>query len=57
MPTQPWKPKWFTGETVDHPKHELVELFWDKVDEAENEGYRVEDYAVDRGIQYGIIGQ
>jgi len=57
MPTQPWKPSWFTGVSEPHPKPELVELFWKTVDEAEKNGYNRKDYEIDRGIKYGIIGK
>lgn len=57
MPTQPWKPAWFTGEPQDHPHQDLVELFWLYVDMAKQNGYNIDDYAVNRNVKYGIIGR
>ena len=62
MPTQPWKPKWFTGESIEHPKEELIDVFWKKVEEAELTGYYPEDYDPTDDpsyvpVEYGIIGQ
>ena len=55
--TQPWQPKWFTGEVQEHPRKDLVEIYEKAYDEAVLEGYKLEDYEVDRGVKYGIIGQ
>lgn len=58
MPTQPWKPKWFTGTPQKHPKPELSKLFWKSVEEAENNGYKVNDYIPSKqNHRYGIIGK
>ena len=57
MPTQPWQPAWFTGEIQDHPRPDLVELYHQTYAEAEAAGYNIEDYAVNRGVNYGIIGK
>tara|TARA_Y100000114_G_scaffold91489_1_gene84960 strand:- start:53 stop:781 length:729 start_codon:yes stop_codon:yes gene_type:complete len=57
MATQPWQPKWFTGEVQEHPRKDLVEIYEKAYDEAVLEGYKLEDYEVDRGVKYGIIGQ
>ena len=57
MPTQPWKPSWFTGETQEHPNPKLVELFWVYVEMAKNNGYKIEDYAGEGGVKYNIIGK
>jgi hypothetical protein len=57
MPTQPWKPAWFTGDPQDHPHPDLVELFWLYVDMAKENGYNIDDYAVNRNVKYGIIGR
>lgn len=34
MPTQPWKPAWFRGQTQPHPRTDLVELWEQYRDEA-----------------------
>ena len=57
MPTQPWKPAWFTGTPEEHPRQDLVELYHKTFEEAEANGYKLEDYAIDRGVKYGIIGK
>ena len=57
MPTQPWKPAWFTGEVEEHPYDDLVQLFWLYVDMAKESGYNIDDYAVNRNVKYGIIGK
>lgn len=57
MPTQPWKPAWFTGTPEEHPRQDLVELYHKTFEEAEANGYKLEDYAIDRGVTYGIIGK
>ena len=49
--------KWFTGEVQEHPRKDLVEIYERAYDEAVLEGYKLEDYDVDRGVKYGIIGK
>jgi len=39
MATQPWRPEWYVGEQLDHPRYDLVKLFWDTCEEARNHGY------------------
>ncbi len=34
MATQPWRPGWYTGTPVDHPRKDVVQLYHDKVIEA-----------------------
>ena len=57
MPTQPWRPAWFTGEPKAHPRPDLAELVWEMAREAEENGYNIKDYTQNRGIGYGIIGK
>ena len=57
MPTQPWRPAWFTGEAKEHPRKDLVEIYEKAYDEAVLEGYKLEDYEIDRGVKYGVIGK
>jgi hypothetical protein len=57
MPTQPWAPAWFTGEAQNHPRPDLVDVFHDAYQAALDAGYKLEDYAVNRGVNYGIIGK
>jgi hypothetical protein len=39
MPTQPWKPAWFRGQTREHPRRDLVALWEQYRDEAIAAGY------------------
>lgn len=57
MPTQPWKPRWFTGIPEEHPRKDLVDLFHNTYKEAEEAGYSIDNYDIDRGVTYGIIGR
>jgi hypothetical protein len=57
MATQPWKPRWYTGEGREHPRKDLVDLFWNTVEEAKQNGYKVEDYQNTNNYHYGIIGK
>ena len=57
MPTQPWRPEWFKGEVAEHPHPHLEEVFFRMYKEAEFMGYKIEDYKIDRGVKYGIIGK
>ena len=38
-------------------RKDLVEIYERAYDEAVLEGYKLEDYDVDRGVKYGIIGK
>jgi len=44
MRTQPWHPSWFAGKHEPHEHPDLEQLFWDTVERAKAEGYKVEDY-------------
>lgn len=57
MATQPWKPNWYVGQVREHPRKDLVELFWKTVEEAKQNGYKIEDYQNSNNYQYRIIGQ
>jgi|TARA_R110000823_G_scaffold78546_13_gene179025 lipopolysaccharide biosynthesis glycosyltransferase len=57
MQTQPWRPSWFTGESLPHPNLELVELFWNAVECAQEEGYNRKDYMPRDVVTYNIIGR
>lgn len=57
MPTQPWKPAWFTGDVMPHPNQLLVDLFWNAVECAEAVGYKREDYMPEGHVEYNIIGK
>ena len=48
---------WFTGEVKDHPRPDLVELYHKTYADAEAAAHNIEDYAINRGVNYGIIGK
>ncbi len=54
MPTQPWKPGWFTGETQPHPRKDIEEEFWNLSRECVNMEWPVQ-YESD--ITYNVIGR
>ena len=57
MATQPWKPSWYVGPKNEHPRDDIVQVFWDTLEEAAGvEGFVLHEPG--RVIQdYGIIGQ
>lgn len=57
MATQPWKPSWYVGPKNEHPRDDIVQVFWDTFEEATGvEGFVLHEPG--RVIQdYGIIGQ
>ena len=57
MATQPWRPAWYNGPIEDHPKQDLVNLFWKLAEDAEDSGYNLKDYSIDRGVTYNCIGK
>ena len=56
MSTQPWKPAWFTGVCRDHPRPDLVKLWFDTKKEALGAGYTPKLYNDTFG-KYNIIGR
>lgn len=56
MSTQPWKPAWFTGTPEEHPRQDLVKLFWHVLEEAKAAGYQPK-IPNTPPIQYNIIGR
>ena len=58
MATQPWRPEWYVGEQLDHPRYDLSKLFWDTCEEARDHGYipRERKLGNDKFI-YDIIGK
>lgn len=55
MATQPWKPKWFTGVTEEHPRKDLVDLWFKLRDQCYAEGVKLN--LVNNQIKYNIIGK
>jgi hypothetical protein len=56
MATQPWAPKWFTGTPREHPRQDLVQLWFDMRDEAIENGWspRISN---EKFGDYSIIGK
>ena len=59
MATQPWRPSWYTGNKAEHPRKDVVELFYNKVTEAKKAGK--EQYVPGKDYpllnEYNIIGR
>lgn len=56
MATQPWEPWWFTGTAEEHPRKDLVELFEQKLIEANDAGFYGQAGAYPP-LEYNIIGK
>ena len=58
MATQPWRPNWYTGESMEHPRKDLVKLFWDTLEEAKQAGYTLRERATAQNkFVYNFIGK
>ena len=58
MSTQPWKPAWFEGTPEEHPRKDVVDLFWNTLKEAEENGYdHTQRIPEEKFGEYNIIGQ
>ena len=58
MATQPWKPKWFTGQPQPHPREDVVQEYYNKLDEAEEAGYSPAHFIPKTPFgSYNIIGK
>jgi hypothetical protein len=58
MATQPWKPKWYTGKTEEHPRQDLVKLFEEYRNLGIKEGYDPSPSdTIWPAIEYNIIGR
>jgi len=59
MATQPWRPGWYTGTPVDHPRKDVVQLYHDKVKEAREAGKKPYEPGKDYSLlkEYNIIGK
>ena len=56
MATQPWEPWWFTGTAEEHPRKDLVEMFEQKLIEANDAGFYGQAGAYPP-LEYNIIGK
>jgi hypothetical protein len=58
MATQPWQPAWFRGKPEQHPRQDVVDLFWNTLKEAEENGYDHTQRIPDEPFgEYNILGQ
>ena len=59
MATQPWKPGWYTGQPMKHPREDVVKMYYKKVGEAKLAGMQPytpgKDYPTLN--EYNIIGR
>ena len=53
MATQPWRPSWYTGSQTGHPREDIEQLFWSKLDECTLAGqgpkefeHEIDDYLI-----------
>ena len=56
MPTQPWQPEWFKGVPEEHPRKDLVDLFWNTFDEAKW-FYPFDESLLENKVEYGGYGK
>ena len=60
MATQPWRPGWYTGEPLQHPREDVVKAFETYSSIAYNHGYdakRIREELEPNNFQYNIIGR
>jgi hypothetical protein len=59
MATQPWKPGWYTGQPAEHPRKDVVEMYYKKVGEAKLKGLQPYEPGKDYPElkEYNIIGR
>ena len=55
MSTQPWRPSWFKGEQCIHPRQDIVELFYELLEEASENGFAPKSKTQPR-FKYNIVG-
>lgn len=56
MATQPWTPSWYVGETKEHPRQDLVEIYHKLVGDAMKAGY-LWKFPEETQVRYRIIGR
>ena len=53
MQTQPWKPTWYKGQTKEHPRSDILNLFNNLRAEALQNGYQLKDIPKEK-VEYKI---
>lgn len=56
MSTQPWKPSWFKGDTEEHQRKDILDLYYSLLEEASENGFKPTHKKKDTVI-YNIIGK
>ncbi len=54
MSTQPWTPEWYTGEISTHPRRDILEVYFELLEEASSNGFQPSEYK--KIVDYKIIG-
>ena len=54
MSTQPWKPEWYRGEILTHPRKDILEAYHELLEEAAAHGFKPTKYK--KTVDYKIIG-
>ena len=44
MSTQPWTPEWYTGEISTHPRRDILEVYFELLEEASSNGFQPSEY-------------
>jgi hypothetical protein len=57
MATQPWRPSWYIGEQHEHSRKDLIDLFWEYVNEAAQHGYSPRDCCIGEEVNYNFLGK
>jgi lipopolysaccharide biosynthesis glycosyltransferase len=56
MPTQPWKPGWYKGETSRHPREDILELYENYLDHEDVKAI-LREKQMPKPIKYKILGK
>jgi len=54
MSTQPWKPEWYQGVRSVHPRKDIIETYFELLEEASTHGFKPTPY--NKKFDYKIIG-
>ena len=55
MSTQPWEPSWYRGMKQPHPREDIVNLYYDLLEESAAHGFQPQKKST-TSIKYNIIG-
>jgi len=54
MGTQPWEPEWYQGSRYTHPRRDILETYFQLLEEASDNGFK--PYKYKKEFDYKIIG-